>query len=274
MRQQVTKFGVRFFDTRDDGGVIIGKQFVPTVDDYYMNFPLDSSEFASSSLREAIQHLKLIESIKPGSPEARLLQAHTNIHWQAAPVINFRHAWRYAAYVTGGGLAGAFSSYALGWTPNMKDIASRSLHLTGVIMTGGGTVFNKVGDFVDAVGYYVPAYVAGPVAGLTLVMMLVTAYRVARSLNFVAPAVILGTSWSFLGPIFGTSTALAIGVGGAAGHYAHVVSMDYQSTRKVLRNVTIAGRAILNPRRAWREGQIRKHLRARHGAALKKLTVG
>jgi hypothetical protein len=156
----------------------------------------------------------------------------------------------------------------------MKDIASRSLHLTGAIMTGGGTLFTKVGDFVDTVGYYVPPSVAGPVAAVTLIIMLVAAYRVAKSLNFVAPAIILGTSWSFLGPILGTSTALAIGVGGAAGHYAHVVSKDYQSTRKVMRDVKIVGKAILNPKRAWREGQIRKHVRARHDAALKKLGVG
>jgi hypothetical protein len=166
-----------------------------------MNSRSDNSKSASHSLQEAIQHLELIESIKPGSPEAQLLQAHTNIRWQAARVINLHHAWRYAAYVTVGGLAGAFSSYALGWTPSMKDIASRSLHLTGSIMTGGGTLFTKVGDFVDTVGHYVPPYVAGPVAGVTVVIMLVTAYRVAKSLNFVAPAIILGTSWSFLGPI-------------------------------------------------------------------------
>jgi hypothetical protein len=173
-----------------------------------------------------------------------------------------------------GGFAGAFSSYSLGWTPSMKDIASRSLHLTGTIMTGAGTLFTEVGDFVDTVGRYMPPYVAGPVAGVTLVIMLVTAFRAARSLNFVAPAIILGTSWAFLGPILGASTALAIGVGGAAGHYAHVVSKDYQSTRKVMRDVEIAGKAILNPRRAWREGQIRKRVRARHAAALKKLGVG
>ncbi len=239
-----------------------------------MNFRSDDSKSVSRSLREAIEHLELVESVKPGSPEARLLQAHANIRWQAARVINFRHAWRYAAYVTAGGLAGALSSYVLGWTPSMKDIASRSLHLTGAIMTSGGTLFTKVGDFVDMVGYYVPPYVAGPVAGVTLVIMLVTAFRVAKSLNFVAPAIIVGTSWSFLGPILGASTALAIGIGGAAGHYAHVVSKDYQSTRKVVRDVKIVGRAILNPRRAWREGQIRKHVRARHAAALKKLGVG
>jgi hypothetical protein len=141
-------------------------------------------------------------------------------------------------------------------------------------MTGGGTLFTKVGDFVDTVGHYVPPYVAGPVAGVMLVIMLATAYRVAKSLNFVAPAIILGTSWSFLGPILGASTALAIGVGGAAGHYAYVVSRDYQSTRKVMRDATIVGKAFLNPRRAWREGQIRKRVRARHAAALKKLGVG
>jgi hypothetical protein len=236
--------------------------------------PHSLQEAIQHSLQEAIQPVELIESIKPGSREAQLLQAHTNIRWQAARVINFHHAWRYAAYVTVGGIAGAFSSYALGWTPSMKDIASRSLHLTGSIMTGGGTLFTKVGDFVDTVGHYVPPYVAGPVAGVTLVIMLVTAYRAAKSLNFVAPAIILGTSWSFLGPILGASTALAIGVGGAAGHYAHVVSKDYQSTRKVMRDVKIVGKAIFSPRRAWREGQIRKHLRARHEAALKKLNVG
>jgi len=239
-----------------------------------MNSQLDNSKSASHSLQQTIQHLELIESIKPGSPEAQLLHAHTNVRWQAARVINFHHAWRYAAYVTVGGLAGAFSSYALGWTPSMKDVASRSLHLTGSIMTGGGTLFTIVGDFVDAVGRYVPPYVAGPVAGVTLVIMLVTAYRAAKSLNFVAPAIILGTSWSFLGPIFGASTALAIGVGGAAGHYAHVVSRDYQSTRKAMRDVAIVGKAIVNPRRAWREGQIRKHVRARHAAALRKLGLG
>jgi hypothetical protein len=228
----------------------------------------------SQSLQEAAQHLELIESVKPGSPEAQLLQAHANIRWQAARVVNFRQAWRYAAYVTVGGLAGALSSYALGWTPSLKDIASRSLHLTGAIMTGGGILFTKVGDFVDAVGLYVPAYVAGPVAGVTLVLMLVAVYRGAKSLNFVAPAIILGTSWSFLGPILGASTALAIGVGGAAGHYAHVVSRDYQSTRKVIRDVKIVGNALINPRRAWREGRMRKHLRVRHEAALKKLKVG
>ena len=238
-----------------------------------MNPESKNVKSVSHSLQQAVQHLELIESIKPGSPEAQLLQAHANIRWQAARVINFRHAWRYAAYVTLGGLAGALSSYVLGWTPNMKDIASRSLHLTGAIMTGGGTLFTKVGDFVDTVGHYVPPYVAGPVAGVTLVMMLVTAYRAAKSLNFVAPAIILGTSWSFLGPILGASTALAIGVGGAAGHYAHVVSKDYRSTRKVVRDAKIVAKAIFNPRRAWREGQIRKHLRARHEAALKKLNV-
>jgi hypothetical protein len=227
----------------------------------------------SSSLQEAIGHLELIESIKPGSREAQLLQAHTNIRWQAARVVNFRHAWRYTAYVTAGGLAGALSSFALGWTPSMKDIASRSLRLTGAIMTGGGTLFTKVGDFIDTVGYYVPPYVAGPVAGLTLVITLVAAYRIARSLNFVAPAIILGTSWGLLGPVLGASTALAIGVGAAAGHYAHVVSKDYQSTRKVLRDVKIAGKAVVNPRRAWREARIRKHVRSRHAAALRKLGV-
>jgi hypothetical protein len=241
---------------------------------YYMNSGSDSSKSVSPSLQEAVRHLELIESIKPGSPEAQLLQAHANIRWQAARVINFRHAWRYAAYVIVGGLVGAFSSYALGWTPSMKDIASRSLRLTGAIMTSGGTLFTKVGDFVDTVGYYVPPYLAGPVAGVMLVIMLVIAYRAAKSLNFVAPAIILGTSWSFLGPILGASTALAIGVGGAAGHYAHVISKDYQSTRKVIRDIKIAGTAIVNPRRAWREGRIRKHVRARHTAALKKLGVG
>jgi hypothetical protein len=234
----------------------------------------DNSKPVSHSLREAVRHLELIESIKPGSPEAQLLQAHTNIHWQAARVINFRQAWRYAAYVTAGGLAGALSSYALGWAPSMKDIASRSLHLTGSIMTGGGTFFTEVGDFVDTVGNYVPPYVAGPIAGVTLVIMLVTVYRIAKSFNFVAPAIILGTSWSLLGPILGASTALTIGVGGAAGHYAHVVSRDYQSTRKVMRDAKIVGNAIFNPRKAWREGRIRKRVRERHAAALKKLGVG
>jgi hypothetical protein len=238
-----------------------------------MNSGSDNSKSVPASLQKATRHLELIESVKPGSPEARLLQAHANIRWQAARVINFRHAWRYTACVTVGGLAGAFSSYVLGWTPSMKDIASRSLHLTGAIMTGAGTLFNKVGDFVDAVGQYVSPYVAGPVAGVTLVLMLVTAYRVAKSLNFVAPAIILGTSWSFLGPILGASTALAIGFGGAAGHYAHVVSRDYQSTRKVMRDITIVCKAIVNPRRAWRDSQMRRHLRARHEAALKKLNV-
>jgi hypothetical protein len=233
----------------------------------------DKSEPVSPSLEEAMQHLELIESIKPGSAEARLLQAHANIHWQAARVANFQHAWRYATYVSAGGLLGAFSSYVLGWTPSFNDIASRSLRLTGSIMTGGGTLFTKVGDFVDTVEHYVPPYVAGPVAGITLVIMIVTAYRVARSLNFVAPAIILVTSWSFLGPILGASTALAIGVGGAAGHYVHVVSKDYQSTRKVMRDIKIVGKAIVNPRRAWREARIRKNVRARHAAALKKLGV-
>jgi hypothetical protein len=239
-----------------------------------MNSGSDNSKSVSPALREAMQHLELIESIKPGSPEARLLQAHANIRWQAARVINFRNAWRYAAYVAVGGSAGALSSYALGWAPSMKDIASRSLHLTGLIMTGGGTLFTKVGDFVDTVGQYVPPYLAGLVAGFTLVIMLVTAYRVAKSLNFVAPAIILGVSWSFLGPVLGASTALAIGIGGAAGHYAHVVSRDYQSTRKVMRDMKIVGKAIVDPRRAWREGKIRKHVRARHAAALRKLGVG
>jgi hypothetical protein len=239
-----------------------------------MNSRRDESKPVSASLQEAMKHLELIESVKPGSPEARLLQAHTNIHWHAARVFNFRHAWRYAAYVTAGGLVGALCSYALGWTPSMNDIASRSLRLTGAIMTSGGTLFTKVGDFVDTVGYYVPPYVAGPVAGVTLVIMLVIAYRVARSLNFVAPAIILGTSWGLLGPVLGPSTALAIGVGGAVGHYAHVISKDYQSTRKVVRDVKIAGKAILNPRRAWREAKIRKNVRARHAAALRKLGVG
>jgi hypothetical protein len=239
-----------------------------------MNYISDNSQSVSNSLQKAKQHLELIESVKPGSPEAQLLQAHANIRWQAARVINFHHVWRYAAYVTVGGLAGALSSYALGWTPSLKDIASRSLHLTGAIMIGGGTLFTKVGDFVDTVGHYAPPYVAGPVAGIALVIMLATAFRAAKSLNFVAPAIILGTSWSFLGPILGASTALAIGVGGAAGHYAHVVSKDYQSTRKVMRDVKIVSKALFNPRAAWREGQIRKHLRARHEAALKKLKVG
>jgi hypothetical protein len=220
-----------------------------------------------------MKHLELIESIKPGSPEARLLQAHANIHWQSARVYNFRHAWRYLAYVTAGGLVGALSSYALGWTPSMKDIASRSLHLTGTIMTSGGTLLTKVGDFVDIVGSYVPPGVAEPVASVTLIIMLVAAYRIARSLNFVAPAIILGISWSFLGPLLGASTALAIGVGGAVGHYVHIVSKDYRSTRKVMRDVKIAGKAVLNPRRAWRESKMRRHVRARHAAALKKLGV-
>jgi hypothetical protein len=233
----------------------------------------DKSKSVSHPLQETMHHLELIESIEPGSAEARLLQAHANVHWQAARVVNFRHAWRYAAYVTAGGLLGAFSSYALGWTPSFNDIASRSLRLTGAIMTGGGTLFTKVGDFVDTIEHYVPPYVAGPVAGITLVIMIVTAYRAAKSLNFVAPAIILGTSWSFLGPILGASTALAIGVGGAAGHYAHVVSKDYQSTRKVLRDAKIVGRAIVNPGRAWREAKIRKQVRARHAMALKKLGV-
>jgi hypothetical protein len=232
-----------------------------------------NSKPVSHSLQEAIRHVELIEAIKPGSPEAQLLQAHANVNWQAARVVNFRRAWRYAAYVTVGGLAGALSSYALGWTPSMKDIASRSLRFTGSIMTGGGTLFTKVGDFVDTVGNYVPPYVAGPVAGLTLVIMLVAVYRVAKSLNFVAPAIILGASWSLLGPILGASTALTIGVGGAAGHYAHVFSRDYQSTRKAMRDAKIVGRAVLNPRRAWREGRIRKHVRERHAAALRKLGV-
>lgn len=239
-----------------------------------MNSRRDEPKQVSASLQEAMKHLELIESIKPGSPEARLLQAHTNIHWQSARVFNFRHAWRYAAFVAAGGLLGALCSYALGWTPSMQDIASRSLRLTGAIMTSGGTLFTKVGEFVDTVGYYVPPYVAGPVAGITLVIMLVIVYRIARSLNFVAPAIILGTSWGLLGPLLGTSTALAIGVGGAAGHYAHVVSKDYQSTRKVMRDVKIAGKAVLNPRKALREAKMRKQVRARHAAALKKLGVG
>jgi hypothetical protein len=241
--------------------------------DWCMNSKSDNSKSVSPALREAVQHVKLLESIEPGSPEAQLLQAHANIRWQAAPVINLYHAWRYAAFVMAGGLAGAFSSYVLGWTPSMKDIASRSLHLTGAIMTSGGTLFIKLGDFVDAVGRYLPPYLAGPVAGAMLVIALVVAYRAAKSLNFVAPAIILGTSWVLLGPILGDSAALAIGVGGAAGHYAHVVSKDYRSTRKVMRDVKIVSKAILNPRRAWREGQIRKHVRARHAAALKKLGV-
>lgn len=239
----------------------------------HMNARSDKSKPVSHSLQEAVQHLELIESIEPGSAEARLLQAHANIHWQAARVGNFMHAWRYAAYVTVGGLLGVFSSYVLGWTPSFNDIASRSLRLTGSIMTGGGTLFTKVGDFVDTLERYVPPYVAGPVAGITFVIMIVIAYRVAKSLNFVAPVIILGTSWIFLGPILGASTALAIGVGGAAGHYAHVVSRDYQSTRKVIRDVTIVGKAIANPSRAWREARIRKLVRARHAAALKKLEV-
>jgi len=140
-------------------------------------------------------------------------------------------------------------------------------------MTGGGTLFTKVADFVDTVERYVPPYVAGPVAGIALVIMIVIAYRIAKSLNFVAPAIILGTSWSFLGPILGASTASAIGVGGAAGHYAHVISKDYQSARKVIRNVKIVGKAIVNPRRAWRDAKIRKHVRARHAMALKKLGI-
>jgi hypothetical protein len=238
-----------------------------------MNYRNDKSKQVSHSLQEAMQHLELIESIKPGSAEARLLQAHANIHWQTARVVNFQHAWRYAAYVTAGGLLGAFSSYALGWTPSFNDIASRSLRLTGLIMTGGGTLFTKVADFVDTVEHYVPPYVAGPVAGITLVIMIVIAYRVAKSLNFVAPAIILGTSWTFLGPILGASTALAIGVGGAAGHYAHVISRDYQSTRKAIRDVKIVGTAIVNPRKAWRDAKIRKGVRARHATALKKLGV-
>jgi hypothetical protein len=253
---------------------MIKKEILPASGGYWMSSGGDNSKSVSHSLQETIRHLELIESIKPGSPEARLLQAHANIHWQAARVVNFRQAWRYAAYVTAGGLAGALSSYVLGWTPSMRDIASRSLHLTGSIMTGGGTLFTKVGDFVDAVGNYVPPYVAGPVAGITLVIMLVVVYRVAKSLNFVAPAIILGTSWSLLGPILGASTALTIGVGGAAGHYAHVVSRDYQSTRKAMRDAKIVGKAILNPRRAWREGRIRKHVRERHAAALRKLGAG
>lgn len=238
-----------------------------------MNSGSDKSDPVSHYLHEAVQHLELIESVKPGSAEARLLQAHANIHWQAARVGNFQHAWRYAGYVIAGGLLGAFSSYALGWTPRFNDIASRSLRLTGSIMAGGGTLFTKVGDFVDTVEHYVPPYVAGPVAGITLVIMVVIAYRVAKSLNFVAPVIIMGTSWSFLGPILGASTALAIGVGGAAGHYTHVISKDYQSTRKVIRDVRIVGKAIVNPRRAWREARIRKHVRARHAMALKKLGV-
>jgi hypothetical protein len=238
-----------------------------------MNPRSGSSKPVSPSLQEAMQHLELIESIKPGSVEARLLQAQANIPWQAARVVNFHHAWRYAAYITAGGLVGAFSSYALGWTPSFNDIASRSLRLTGSIMTGGGTLFAKVADFVDTVEHYVPPYVAGPVAGITVVIMIVIAYRVAKSLNFVAPAIILGTSWSFLGPILGGSTALAIGVGGAAGHYAHVISKDYRSTRKVMRDAKIVGKAIVSPRRSWREAKIRKHVRARHAAALKKLGV-
>src|SRR3984893_1931407 len=123
-----------------------------------MNSRSDNSKLASHSLQEAIQHLELIESIQPGSPEAQLLHAHTNIRWQAARVINFHHALGYAAYVTVGGVAGAFFSYALGWTPSMKDIASRSLHLTGSIISVRVPLFIKLADFVYTVGYYVPPY--------------------------------------------------------------------------------------------------------------------
>jgi len=60
--------------------------------EYCMNSRSSSSNPASHSLQEAMQHLELIESIKPGSAEALLLQAHANIHWQAARVVNLQHA--------------------------------------------------------------------------------------------------------------------------------------------------------------------------------------
>jgi hypothetical protein len=40
-----------------------------------------------------------------------------------------------------------------------------------------------------------------------------------------------------------------------------------------MRDIKIVARAIVNPRRAWQEGRMRKHLRARDEAALKKLKI-
>jgi len=218
----------------------------------------------SDSSQELERHVSLLESIKPGSPEHEILRANTEVHRETARIVNIRHMWRYASYVTAGGLVGAFCSYVLGWTPSLKDIASHSLHLTGSIMTGGGAVFGLAGDFVDMVGNYVPEAAAGVVAGVICFVLLALGYKIAKSLNFVAPAIILGASWILLTPLLGASAALAIGVGGAAGHYAHVLSKDAESARKAARNVRIVAKTIVHPAGAVRDAKMRKHLRDRH----------
>jgi hypothetical protein len=168
--------------------------------------------------------------------------------------------WRYASYVAAGGLLGAFCSYVLGWTPTVKDISSRSFHLVGALMKGGGTIFNTVGDFIDTAGQYLPEVVVGAICFLILAIT----YKILKSLNFIAPAIILGASWALLGPVLGTSAAVAIGVGGVAGHYAHVVSKDAESTRRGVRNVRIVAKTVFRPLEARRESRMRKNLRERH----------
>jgi hypothetical protein len=212
------------------------------------------------SLQDASRHVELLESIKPGSPEHEILRAQNEVQRETARVVNVHHMWRYAAYVATGGLLGAFCSYVLGWTPNVTDISSRSLHLVGVIMKGGGNAFSAAGDFVDAAGKYLPEVAVGAIGFL----MLAIAYKILKSLNFIAPAIILAASWVLLGPVLGASAAMAIGVGGVAGHYAHVVHRDAASTRRVMRNARIVAKSVFRPLEARREARLRKSLRERH----------
>lgn len=224
----------------------------------------------SNSLHDARRHVELLESIKPGSPEHALLRAHNEVQKATARVVNVHHMWRYAASVAIGGLLGAFCSYVLGWTPSVTDISSGSLHLVGVIMKGGGTAFSAAGDFIDTAGKYLPEIAIGAICFL----MLAVAYKILKSLNFVAPAIILGASWILLGPVLGTSAAVAIGVGGVAGHYAHVVSKDAASTRRVMRNARIVARTVFRPTEARREARLRKSLRERHAKVRSDLGLG
>jgi hypothetical protein len=214
----------------------------------------------SGPLRDAARHVELLESIKPGSPEHELLRAHHDVQRETARVVNVHHVWSYAAYVAIGGLVGAFASYVLGWTPSVTDISAHSLHLVGVIMKGGGTAFSTAGDFVDAAGRYLPEIAVGMICFL----MLAVAYKILKSLNFIAPAMILAASWVLLGPVLGTSAAAAIGVGGVAGHYAHVLSRDVEATRRGMRRARIFAKAVFRPMEARREARLRKSLRERH----------
>jgi hypothetical protein len=232
----------------------------------------------SSEAERIAEHTQRLRAVQRGSEQHQLASSLKEIN--ELNLSRRGEQRRYTAFVAAGSLAGAAAAFVLGWQPTFIDVTAESMADFGTLLSYAGAGFRQAGQWIRFLDQHLYAPLVVPTAAAIFITAAIVAAWAVRRLNAVRPAIIMIASWAVLSAPLGAPKALAIGLGGAAGHYAHALYKDVRggfrlarTVRKIARLPGQAVRAICNPRASYRNLQHRRQARRALRRELKRLEL-